>query len=172
MLSLIQEEVVNHRAWLTAQEFTDIVAISQMTPGPIGINMATYVGYSAVIEAGYPAYLAVLGSFIATCSVVFLPFALMYSAGLILLRYKDNLHIKLILRLLRPAIIGLIAATALNLMNIDNFGNPKETPLHFTYCLILFVIALLGSAYYRKNPLIIISLAAFVGLASGIYLSL
>ena len=53
MLSLIQGEVVTRYHWINAGEFTDIVAISQMTPGPIGINSATYVGYTAVLNAGY-----------------------------------------------------------------------------------------------------------------------
>ena len=52
MLSMIQDEVVTKYQWLTTSQFTDIVAISQMTPGPIGINSATYVGYSAVVNAG------------------------------------------------------------------------------------------------------------------------
>ena len=55
MLSLIQGEVVTKHAWLTAAEFTDIVAVSQVTPGPIGINFATYVGYAGVTHAGYSA---------------------------------------------------------------------------------------------------------------------
>ena len=57
MLSLIQDEVVNKHQWLTVNEFTDIVAISQSTPGPIGINCATYTGYTAVIHAGFPTWL-------------------------------------------------------------------------------------------------------------------
>ena len=52
MLSLIQGEVVHHWHWMTTAEFTNIVAISQMTPGPIGINSATYCGYTAVHNAG------------------------------------------------------------------------------------------------------------------------
>ena len=52
MISMIQGEVVTRHEWLTSTEFTDIIAISQMTPGPIGINSATYVGYSAVVNAG------------------------------------------------------------------------------------------------------------------------
>lgn len=51
MLSLIQSEVVHHWHWMTTSEFTDVVAISQMTPGPIGINSATYCGYTAVHNA-------------------------------------------------------------------------------------------------------------------------
>ena len=61
MLSLIQADVVDRYGWITSQEFTDIVAISQMTPGPIGINSATYIGYTAIHNAGYPPYMAVLG---------------------------------------------------------------------------------------------------------------
>lgn len=77
MLSMIQGEVVTRHNWLSSSEFTDIIAISQMTPGPIGINSATYVGYQAVIEAGYSHAVGVLGSIIATVSVVLPSFILM-----------------------------------------------------------------------------------------------
>ena len=70
MISMIQGEVVTRHQWLTSPEFTDIIAISQMTPGPIGINSATYVGYSAVVNAGYSHAIGILGSAIATLSVV------------------------------------------------------------------------------------------------------
>ena len=65
MLSLIQNEVVMKNHWLTNAEFTEIVAISQSTPGPIGINTATYVGYTSVINAGYNEWLAIVGAVIA-----------------------------------------------------------------------------------------------------------
>lgn len=70
MLSVIQGEVVTKHAWLTHTEFTDIVAISQMTPGPIGINSATYVGFTAVSNAGYSEGWAILGSLLASMSVM------------------------------------------------------------------------------------------------------
>ena len=70
MLSMIQGEVVTRYGWLTPQEFTDIVAISQMTPGPIGINSATYVGYSTIVDAGYAPWIGVLGSATATFAVI------------------------------------------------------------------------------------------------------
>ena len=60
MLSLIQADVVDRYKWISLQEFTDIVAISQMTPGPIGINSATYIGYTAIHNAGYSPAMAVL----------------------------------------------------------------------------------------------------------------
>jgi chromate transporter len=70
MLSLIQHETVEHWHWLTASQFTDIVAISQMTPGPIGINSATYCGYTAVVNAGYSDPMGILGSVTATFALV------------------------------------------------------------------------------------------------------
>ena len=73
MLSMIQGEVVTRYNWISASEFTDIIAISQMTPGPIGINSATYVGYTAVLNAGYSEGWAIFGSCIATFAVVFPP---------------------------------------------------------------------------------------------------
>lgn len=77
MISMIQGEVVTRHEWLSSNEFTDIIAISQMTPGPIGINSATYVGYSAVVNAGYSHAVGILGSTIATVSVVLPSFILM-----------------------------------------------------------------------------------------------
>ena len=68
MLSLIHNEVVVKNHWMTNAEFTDIVAISQSTPGPIGINAATYAGYTSVLHAGYPEWAAVFGSVLASLS--------------------------------------------------------------------------------------------------------
>ena len=90
MLSLIQDEVVRKEGWLSSGEFTDIVAVSQMTPGPLGINIATYVGYTSVLNDGYPPLMAILGSFIATLSVLWLPFLLMIGISRYLLRHKDS----------------------------------------------------------------------------------
>ena len=70
MLSLIQHETVETHHWLSTAEFTDIVAISQMTPGPIGINSATYCGYTAIHNAGYGNMMAILGSATSTFALV------------------------------------------------------------------------------------------------------
>lgn len=134
MLSFIQQEVVVKAGWLSQSEFTDIVAISQMTPGPIGINCATYVGYTSVINDPWvqslnvdylPHILGILGSVLATFSVIWLPFIVMILVSKLILKYKDSIVTKSIFRVLRPAIIGLLASAALSLMNEENFG-----PLH------------------------------------------
>ena len=70
MLSLIQNEVVTVHGWISDSTFTDIVAISQMTPGPIGINSATYIGYEVLVNTGASEFLCILGSFTATFAVV------------------------------------------------------------------------------------------------------
>ena len=94
MLSMIQGEVVTRYGWISSSEFTDIVAISQMTPGPIGINSATYVGYTAVINAGYSQAWAVLGSVTATLAVVLPSFILMIAISRFFLKYqKQNLSL-------------------------------------------------------------------------------
>lgn len=164
MLSLIQAEVVQRQGWLTAGEFTDIVAISQMTPGPIGINAATYIGYSAVVSAGYPPILGILGSTIATLSVVWLPFILMFFLSYLLLRYKNKPWIRSVFSTLRPTIIGLIASAALLLMTEDNFGNPNTSLGQFVASALLFTSAFVAVYRYRANPLLVLSCAAGLGI--------
>lgn len=91
MISMIQGEVVTRHAWLTSPEFTDIIAISQMTPGPIGINSATYVGYTAVVNAGYSHAWGILGSIITTGAVVLPSFILMVLISRFFLKYQNIL---------------------------------------------------------------------------------
>src|SRR4051794_8234881 len=76
MLSLIQEEVVENNNWMTKQQFIDLIAVSQMTPGPIGINTATYAGYSALFNAGYTPSVSILGATLATISLCLPSFSL------------------------------------------------------------------------------------------------
>ena len=120
MLSMIQGEVVNHYHWMTMGQFTDIVAISQMTPGPIGINAATYVGYTSLTNAGYAWYWGILGSSIATFAVVLPSFILMLLISRFLMAYKNHPIVEHVFSWLRPAVVGLLAAAALCLMTEEN----------------------------------------------------
>ena len=131
MLSLIHNETVVKNAWLTNSEFTDIVAISQSTPGPIGINAATYVGYTAVLNQGYPEWMAMIGSVLASLSIIWLPFIIMILISRYLMTHRDSKAVKSVFAGLRPAIVGLIAAASLLLMTKDNFGSPKDEPIGF-----------------------------------------
>ena len=164
MLSLIQDDVVNKHGWLSSAEFTDIVAVSQMTPGPLGINMATYVGYTSVVNAGYSTGLAMLGSLLATLSILWLPFILMIVVSRFLLKHKESPIIQSIFAGLRPTIVGLVAAAALVLMNAENFGAPRTALLQFVVSLILFALAFISVYRFKVSPLKILALAGIFGM--------
>lgn len=163
MIALIQDEVVEKQAWITAQEFTDIVAVSQMTPGPIGINVATYAGYTAVINAGYDPWLGVAGAFLASFSVILLPFILMLLLARYLLKHKDNKDLNHIFSILRVTVLGLIAAAALQLASPDNFGSWSQSPLQFCLSLAIFFIVFVLSLRKKVSPILLILLSGVVG---------
>ena len=163
MLSMIQGEVVTKYQWLTTSQFTDIVAISQMTPGPIGINSATYVGYSAVVNAGYSPAMGVLGSAMATFAVVLPSFILMFTITKILIKYRETDLVDTMFSLLRPTVVGLIAAAALILMTPENFSTPSINPWQFYISIFLFVAAFVGTQFFNLNPIKMIIVCATAG---------
>lgn len=160
MLSLIQREVVG-AGWITNTMFTDIVAISQMTPGPIGINSATYIGYVVGSDSGGLGWASgVIGSILATLAVVIPPYLLVLYAGHYINRRKDSPVIKSIFSGLRPVCVGLIASAALLLMNKENFGDTSyELVASIIICLISFC-----TVYFTKiHPILVIILAGLAG---------
>lgn len=163
MLSVIQGEVVAEHEWLTASEFTDIVAVSQMTPGPIGINSATYVGYSAVLNATGSEELAVLGSLVASFAVMLPSIILMLIVSRYFMKYSKHPMVENIFKVLRPAVVGLIASAALLLMTEENFGSPTETPLQFCVSVALFIAAFVAMKFYKVSPILILVLAGIFG---------
>ena len=155
MLSLIQHEAVEvvhygeTSPWLTSKEFTDIVAISQMTPGPIGINSATYIGY--VATGGN-----IWGSILATVAVCLPSFILVLLIGKFLLKHQNNVYIKSIFAGLRPIVVGLIASAALILMNKENFPD-------YTLSILICIGAFCLVHYTKLHPIWIIVLAGVTG---------
>ena len=164
MLSLIQTETVVHHHWLSTAEFTNIVAISQMTPGPIGINSATYCGYTAVHNAGYNGAMAVLGSFTATFALVLPSLILMILISKMFLKYMDTPVVQNIFTALRPVVVGLLAAATLLLMNKENFSLPSVNSWQFWISVALFVATFVGTKFVKINPIKMILFAAFAGL--------
>lgn len=160
MISMIQGEVVTRHEWLSSNEFTDIIAISQMTPGPIGINSATYVGYSAVVNAGYSQAVGILGSTIATVSVVLPSFILMVLISKFFLKYQKHPIIASVFEGLRPGVVGLLAAAALVLMNRENFGTYNWQILT---SIILFAGTFIASYRYKVNPILLIVICGIIG---------
>lgn len=164
MLSLIQTEVVHHHHWLTTAEFTNIVAVSQMTPGPIGINSATYCGYVAVHNAGYNGLMAILGSLVATAALMLPSLILMILISKMFMKYMDHPVVTYAFMGLRPAVVGLLAAATLLLMNAENFSLPTVNPWQFWISVSLFAATFVGTMYVKVNPIVMIGLAAFAGL--------
>lgn len=163
MLSMIQGEVVTRYGWLTPQEFTDIVAISQMTPGPIGINSATYVGYSTIAKQ-YGTSMGVLGSCVATFAVVLPSFILMLTISKFFLKYQKHPAVEAVFSGLRPAVVGLLASAALVLMNTENFSSPQEDMYSFIISIIIFLAAFIGTRKYKVNPILMIIVCGIAGL--------
>ena len=164
MLSLIQGEVVHHWHWMTTGEFTDIVAISQMTPGPVGINSATYCGYTAVINAGYSMPMGILGSLTATFALVLPSFILMILIAKMFMRYMHTAPVQSIFEGLRPAVVGLLGAAALMLMTRDNFSSYADNPWQFCISIFLFAATFVGTMWMKINPIRMICYSAIAGL--------
>ena len=163
MLSVIQGEVVTRHAWLTSAEFTDIVAISQMTPGPIGINSATYVGYTAAMNAtGSPA-VAVAGSLLASLAVMLPSFVIMLTISRYFMKYSKSNSVEAVFRALRPAVVGLIASAALLLMTVENFGSPTESTMQFVVSVLLFVGAFVATYRFKVSPIVIVIVCGAIG---------
>ena len=156
MLSLIQNQVVTVHGWIDDTTFTDIVAISQMTPGPIGINSATYIGYEVLAQSGASELMSVLGSFTATFAVVLPSFIIVLLLAKVYSRWKDHHIFRGVMAGLRPAVLGLIGTAALGLATPENFIDWKS----FVICIVAFV-----ALYFKKlGPFSIIGLGALVGL--------
>ena len=164
MISLIQNEVVTKEHWMTPQEFTDMIAVSQMTPGPIGINAATYAGFTAVQNAGYSYEWCIVGSVLASLAVVWLPFTLMLMISHYLIKNKESYVVKSVFGGLRPAIVGLIAAAALVLMTEENFGNPKTDLYQFVVSVVLFAAAFVATRFFKTNILLVLAAGALAGI--------
>ena len=164
MLSLIQNETVEHWHWLTSSQFTDIVAISQMTPGPIGINSATYCGYTAVVNAGYSTTMGVLGSAVATFALVLPSLLLMILISKMFMKFMHHPSVKSVFQGLRPAVVGLLAAATLLLCTADNFSTPTTDWWQFMVSCLLFIAAFVGVMFVKINPIRMIVYCAIAGL--------
>ncbi len=162
MLALIERAIVGP-GWITEQMFTDIVAVSQMTPGPIGINSATYIGYVAP-GVSNPALSGplwgVLGSILCTLVVVAPSFVLVLYTSHFISRHRESAFVKGVFSGLRPVVVGLIASAALLLMNCANFGTETYA---VTASVIICAVAF-GLVFFAKiHPILVIIMAGVAG---------
>lgn len=146
MITLIEREIVQNRAWLTSQEFVDIIGISQMTPGPVSINSATFVGH----KIG-----GVLGSLCATLGVITVSFTLVFIVSHYLVKFKESKIVKSALLGMRPILIGLIISAVLSLSK-GVYSDIKS---------VIIVLITLGLLLRDKiHPIVVIIISAVMGL--------
>lgn len=156
MLSLIQSQVVTEHGWITDTMFTDIVAISQMTPGPIGINSATYIGYEVLANTGASEFMCVLGSFTATFAVVLPSFIIVLAICKAYDKFKEHYLFKGVMSGLKPAVLGLVGTAALGLATPENFIDWKS----YVLCIAAFIAIFLK----KIGPFTALGLGALAGL--------
>lgn len=169
VISLIQTQVVTNHGWIAESTFTDIVAISQMTPGPIGINCATYTGYEVLTQAGASHFVGILGSLTATLAVVLPSFLIVLALVRFYTRFSANPIFAGVMKTLRPAVVGLIGSAAVVLTFTTVWG-----PSGLEMSLIrenfpdwkswgLFAAALVASFGFKVSPMVIIVAAGILG---------
>lgn len=150
MLSLIHSEVVVRNEWLTNGEFSDIIAISQMTPGPIALNSATYIGYEVA---------GVLGSIVATTAVCIPALTLMMLLTRFFLKLHNNRYVQSVVLAMRPVVVGMIMSAAL-LLIFPHSDDGRSFIDGWSW--LIFALALLGSAK-KVNPILLIVVSGIAG---------
>lgn len=150
MLSLIHSEVVVRNEWLTNGEFSDIIAISQMTPGPIALNSATYIGYEVA---------GVLGSVVATTAVCIPSLTLMILLTRFFLKLHNNRYVQSVVLAMRPVVVGMIMSAAL-LLIFPHSDDGRSFIDGWSW--LIFALALLGSAK-KINPILLIVVSGIAG---------
>lgn len=159
-MPLIQEQIVNIHGWLDMDQFTDLITISQMTPGPIAINSATFVG---IRIGGIPgALVATLGCILPSCIIVTL-LAKLY------LKYQKLDVLQSVLNSLRPAVVALIASAGISILVTAFWGNERVIRLADTDWLlvVIFIVCVVLLQKLKWNPTLVMVLAGVMKLAAA-----
>lgn len=160
-MPLIQEQVIERHAWLTLQQFIDIFTISQMTPGPIGINAATFVGTKV---AGIPGAIAATAGFVFPSVIIVLILAKLF------FKYGDIGPIRGILNGLRPAVVALICSAGVGFVLLA-LWNTETLPKDYTKVDLIGCIALPVSLWcirYKMSVIKLLCMSGALGLVLGI----
>ena len=161
-MPLIQAQVVDHHAWLTMNEYTDLVTIAEMTPGPIAVNSATFVG---IRIGGIP------GALVATFGCILPSLFIVSLLAYIYFRYKNLSSLQCVLASLRPAVVALIAAAGLTILGQVIF-NGHEISMEYVNWIggIMFGAALFVLRKYKFNPILVMLACGVVNLIIGLIL--
>lgn len=159
-IPLIQSEIVD-RGWITLAEFTDMIAVSESTPGPIGVNVATYVGFS---QYGVP------GGIVATLGLVTPSVIIILIIAQFIIKYRKNKYVDGAFKGIRPAVTGLILSAAvtvalISLFNVDAYQLSNSLGDLFNWkAIILFAVFFIVSNKWKHHPIIYIAIAGVIGI--------
>ena len=162
-MPLIQAQVVDKYHWLTLTEFADIITISQMTPGPVAINSATFVGMRIGGIGG--ALVATLGCILPSCAIVL-------TLSWIYFKYRSVSVVQGILAGLRPTIVALIASAGVTILLMSFFSGATERLSHLPFsqldwvAIVLFALCLILLRKTKVSPLLIMAGAGVVGMVT------
>lgn len=169
VIGIIQSEIVVAKGWITEGVFTDIVAISQMTPGPVGLNCSTYVGYEVMKEAGAGQFVSCLGSLTASLAIVLPSFIIVLALVKFYSKFHETRTFRTVLGALKPVVAGLIGASALALMLSVNLGGggvhiiAENFPDWKSWA--LFAVGLGAYLTGKVGPVAILAAGAIMGIA-------
>lgn len=148
MISMIKMETVDNYGWLTSEEFSNVLAVSQVTPGPISINTATYVGYT---QGG------IIGCLTASLALCLPACILMFFIIKLLFKHQESPRVKTVMDILLPAVAGLILSAAVMLFKVEYTQNIVEA--------LIFVICFAANYFYKENAIKLILISGLIGLA-------
>jgi chromate transporter len=159
-LPIIQDQVVNRNGWLTIEEFIDVVTVSQMTPGPIAINAATFIG----VQLG-----GFLGALVATLGSVTPSLLIVLTIAYFYFKHQDLFLIKGLLRGIRPVVVALIASAMMSILllalfssDVDSWFSIELSTLDWK-SLLLFLVSFLVVLKWKVDPIHLILTSGFVG---------
>lgn len=168
-------ELANKYSWFSVEELANMIAVSESTPGPIGINMATYVGFHSAYETSNSLFLAVLGAITTTIGLVLPSLIVIIIVAIFLEKFNKNKYVKAVFGTLHPVVAGLIAAACFELYKIAIFTVDKAIQTGSIYNLIdlkstiIFAIILILAIKFKKHPIVYIALGAALSLVSYIF---
>ena len=159
------QDIARRYDWFTESELTDMIAISESTPGPIGVNMATYAGYSAGYSEG-GVLLGILGGITATLSLILPSIIVILIIAGFLEKFKENKIVKNTFYVLRPAVIGMLVVTLLGLIFplFVNLAGAGILEIVNFKAIILFGLILFGVFKFKKHPILYIGIGALTGI--------
>lgn len=157
-MPLIQNQVVELYHWLSLSDFTDLITISQMTPGPIAVNSATFVGLKIAGIGG--AFIATIGCILPSCIIVTM-IAHFY------LKYRQMEVLQKILNTLRPAVIAFIASAGLSILLVAFFGEKVKMTLQMlkVHMVVIFAVCIYLLTKKKVNPILVMILAGLMNVS-------